>query len=65
MSQVAPQERAAVVLKEVFDFTLEQIAEVLSTTVGAVKSALHRGRARLEEVPEHTARASSTFRAAS
>jgi RNA polymerase sigma-70 factor, ECF subfamily len=51
MSQVAPQERAAVVLKEVFDFTLEQIAEVLSTTVGAVKSALHRGRARLEEVP--------------
>jgi len=51
MSQVAPQERSAVVLKEVFDFTLEQIAEVLSTTVGAVKSALHRGRARLEEVP--------------
>ena len=34
MSQVAPQERSAVVLKEVFDFTLEQIAEVLSTTVG-------------------------------
>ncbi|MBV8139948.1 MAG: RNA polymerase sigma factor [Deltaproteobacteria bacterium] len=46
MSQVAPQERAAVVLKEVFDFTLEQIAEVLSTTVGAVKSALHGGRVR-------------------
>lgn len=51
LSRVAPQERAAVVLKEVFDFTLEQIAEILSTTVGAVKSALHRGRARLEEVP--------------
>ncbi len=51
MSRVAPQERAAVVLKEVFDFTLEQIAEILSTTVGAVKSALHRGRARLEEIP--------------
>jgi RNA polymerase sigma-70 factor (ECF subfamily) len=42
--------KAAVVLKEVFDFTLEQIAEVLSTTVGAVKSALHRGRTRLQEV---------------
>ena len=51
MSRVAPRERAAVVLKEVFDFTLEQIAEMLSTTVGAVKSALHRGRARLEEIP--------------
>jgi DNA-directed RNA polymerase specialized sigma24 family protein len=34
MSRVAPQERAAVVLKEVFDFTLQQIAEILSTTVG-------------------------------
>jgi RNA polymerase sigma-70 factor, ECF subfamily len=51
MSRVAPRERAAVVLKEVFDFTLAQIAEILSTTVGAVKSALHRGRARLEEMP--------------
>jgi hypothetical protein len=51
LSRVAPQERAAVVLKEVFDFTLEQIAEILSTTVGAVKSALHRERVRLEEVP--------------
>src|SRR5262249_53120518 len=51
MSRVAPQERAALVLKEVFDFTLEQIAEILSTTVGAIKSALHRGRGRLEEIP--------------
>ena len=50
MSRVAPRERAAVVLKDVFDFTVEQIAELLSTTVGAVKSALHRGRARLEEI---------------
>ncbi|MGO9607963.1 MAG: sigma-70 family RNA polymerase sigma factor [Candidatus Binataceae bacterium] len=43
-----PQERAAVVLKDVFDFTLEEIASLLSTTIGAVKSALHRGRARLQ-----------------
>jgi len=43
-----PQERAAVVLKDVFDFTLEEIADLLSTSVGAVKSALHRGRARLQ-----------------
>jgi RNA polymerase sigma-70 factor (ECF subfamily) len=48
MSTAAPQERAAVVLKDVFDFTLEEIAAMLSTTVGAIKSALHRGRASLE-----------------
>jgi len=49
LAHAAPQQRAAVVLKDVFDFTLEEIAVMLSTTVGAVKSALHRGRASLEE----------------
>lgn len=49
MSRAAPQERAALILKEVFDFTLEEIAVILTTTVGAIKSALHRGRAGLEE----------------
>ncbi len=49
LSRAAPQERAAVVLKDVFDFTLEEIAVILTTTVGAVKSALHRGRAGLQE----------------
>jgi RNA polymerase sigma-70 factor, ECF subfamily len=49
ISSAAPQERAAVVLKDVFDFTLEEIAHMLSTTVGAIKSALHRGRASLAE----------------
>lgn len=45
----SPQARAAVVLKDVFDFTLEEIADQLRTTVGAVKSALHRGRAAVRE----------------
>ena len=49
LQRLAPQERAAVVLKELFDYSLEEIAEVLATTVGAVKAALHRGRARLHE----------------
>jgi RNA polymerase sigma-70 factor (ECF subfamily) len=49
VARLAPQERAAVVLKEVFDFSLEEIAEALSTTVGAVKAALHRGRGKLAE----------------
>jgi RNA polymerase sigma-70 factor (ECF subfamily) len=46
---LSPQERAAVVLKDVFGHTLEEIAEALSTTVGAVKAALHRGRGKLAE----------------
>src|SRR5262245_43607516 len=44
LQRLSPQEQAAVVLKEVFDMTLEEVAEMLATTVGAVKSALHRGR---------------------
>ena len=49
LANAAPQGRAAVILKDVFDFTLEEIAQMLSTTVGAVKSALHRGRASLQQ----------------
>ena len=45
--RLSPQERVAVVLKDVFDFSLEEIAETLSTTTGAVKAALHRGRGKL------------------
>lgn len=52
MGSLAPQERAAVVLKDVFDLSLEETAEVLETTPGAIKAALHRGRARLREVNE-------------
>ncbi|UJR81353.1 RNA polymerase sigma factor [Sandaracinus amylolyticus] len=53
LSQLSPQERAAVVLKDVFDLTLEEIAEALSTTVGAVKAALHGGRSRLADPTLH------------
>src|SRR5574341_1676555 len=44
---LSPQERAAVVLKDVFDYRLEEIAAILQTTVGAIKAALHRGREKL------------------
>ena len=54
LQRLSPQERAAVVLKEAFDMTLEEIAELLATTTGAVKAALHRGRGRLRE-PEGAA----------
>ena len=49
IGRLAPQERAAVVLKDVFDSSLEEIAVALSTSVGAVKAALHRGRGKLLE----------------
>ena len=43
-----PQERAAILMKDVFDLSLDETAALLHTTVGAVKSALSRARARLE-----------------
>jgi len=54
IARLSPQERAAVVLKDAFDLSLEEIAEALSTTAGAVKAALHRGRGKLvaPESPE-------------
>lgn len=54
LQRLSPQERAAVLLKELFDLSLEEIAELLATTPGAVKAALHRGRGRLRE-PEGAA----------
>jgi RNA polymerase sigma-70 factor (ECF subfamily) len=52
LQRLSPQESAAVVLKEGFDMTLEEIAELLATTTGAVKAALHRGRDRLRAVED-------------
>lgn len=56
-ASASPQARAALVLKDVFDFTLEEIADQLRTTVGAVKVALSRGRAAVRE-PAPQSRAS-------
>jgi RNA polymerase sigma-70 factor (ECF subfamily) len=42
-----PMERACVLLKDVFDYTLEEIADLVSSTVGGVKAALNRGRSKL------------------
>jgi len=46
-----PKERACVLLKDVFDHTLEEIADLVDSTVGGVKAALHRGRSKLAEQP--------------
>lgn len=45
-------QRSAVILKDVLGHSLEETAEVMETTVMAVKAALVRGRARLREEDE-------------
>jgi RNA polymerase sigma-70 factor (ECF subfamily) len=54
MQALAPQERAALVMKDVFDLSLEETASILQTSVGAVKSALSRGRGRLAQADRDT-----------
>jgi RNA polymerase sigma-70 factor, ECF subfamily len=49
MQNLAPQERAAVVLKDLFDMSLEECGRILGSSIGAIKAALHRGRSRLQD----------------
>jgi RNA polymerase sigma-70 factor (ECF subfamily) len=46
-----PKERACVLLKDVFDYSLEEIADLVDSTVGGVKAALSRGRTKLAALP--------------
>jgi RNA polymerase sigma-70 factor, ECF subfamily len=46
-----PKERACVLLKDVFDYSLDEIADLVDSTVGGVKAALSRGRAKLATLP--------------
>jgi len=50
-----PMERACVLLKDVFDYSLEDIAELVGSTVGGVKAALHRGRKGDDVAPANAA----------
>jgi len=54
LARLAPRERAALLLKDVFDLSLDETASVLHTTVTAVKSALQRGRGRLADAERST-----------
>ena len=49
--RLPPKERACVLLKDVFDYSLEQTAALVGSTVGGVKAALSRGRAKLAALP--------------
>jgi RNA polymerase sigma-70 factor, ECF subfamily len=47
VSSLPPKERASILLKDVFDYSLEEVAELVGSTVGGVKAALKRGRTKL------------------
>jgi RNA polymerase sigma-70 factor, ECF subfamily len=50
VGELPPKERASVLLKDVLGLSLSEVAEIADTTVGGVKAALHRGRAKLQTV---------------
>lgn len=47
VASLPPKERACVLLKDVFDYTLEEIAGLVDSSVGGVKAALNRARTKL------------------
>jgi RNA polymerase sigma-70 factor (ECF subfamily) len=51
VATLPPKERACVLLKDVFDYSLEEIAELVDSTVGGVKAALNRARTKLAVSP--------------
>jgi RNA polymerase sigma-70 factor, ECF subfamily len=46
-----PKERACVLLKDVLDYALEDIAKLVGSTTGGVKAALNRGRSKVRALP--------------
>src|SRR5206468_263474 len=49
------KERACVLLKDVFEYSLEEVAELVDSTVGGVKAALNRGRLKLASLEDQPA----------
>jgi RNA polymerase sigma-70 factor (ECF subfamily) len=47
VADLPARERACVILKDVLEHSLDDIAAITGTSLGAVKAALHRGRAKL------------------
>lgn len=46
-TRLTPLQRSCVILKDVLSYSLEEISEILDTSVPSIKGALHRGRASL------------------
>jgi RNA polymerase sigma-70 factor (ECF subfamily) len=50
MKHLSPLQRTVFLLRDVCGFSIEEAAEALNTTAGAIKAALHRARHSLEAV---------------
>jgi RNA polymerase sigma-70 factor, ECF subfamily len=50
-TELPPVQRSAVILKDVLGQSLDEAAETMGTTVGAVKAALSRGRSNIARTP--------------
>jgi RNA polymerase sigma-70 factor (ECF subfamily) len=57
--ELAPAQRSCVILKDILDHSIDEIAALLELSVPAVKAALHRGRERLRELSQVPQPASS------
>lgn len=49
LALTSPQEFAAILLKDVYDFTLDEVADFIGTSLGTVKSALGRARRKMQD----------------
>ncbi|MNO33770.1 ECF RNA polymerase sigma factor SigG [compost metagenome] len=52
VNQLAPNQRIALLLVDVLKYTAAESAELLNTTEGAVKAALHRARVKLRKLAD-------------
>jgi RNA polymerase sigma-70 factor, ECF subfamily len=50
--RLVPSQRSCVILKDVLDYSLAEISEILNKSVPEIKAVLHRGRTRLRELAE-------------
>ncbi|HKP95216.1 MAG TPA: sigma-70 family RNA polymerase sigma factor [Fibrobacteria bacterium] len=49
-AELPPTQRGAVILKDVLEYSLEEIAVILDSSVPGIKAVLHRGRTRLRHL---------------
>jgi RNA polymerase sigma-70 factor (ECF subfamily) len=49
--RLTPEQRAVIVLRDVFDWSVEEVASLLDRSPGAIRGLHHRGRAALVDAP--------------